>query len=172
MLICVQLFATPWTLACQAPLSMEFSRQEYWSGFSSPGDLPNPGIEPRCPALQVDSLPSEPPEKPRNTGVSWKTGAYPFSRGLSQPRIKAESPALLVDSLSPELPRSPSRREARVKVSAHFAESSLGSNSAVMIKIQSFLDCIPILALRENDNSYWVGEKVHLDFSRKLCGKI
>ena len=117
MLICVQLFATPWTLACQAPLSMEFSRQEYWSGFSSPGDLPNPGIEPRCPALQVDSLPSEPPEKPRNTGVSWKTGAYPFSRGLSQPRIKAESPALLVDSLSPELPRSPSRREARVKLS-------------------------------------------------------
>ena len=57
-------------------------------------------------------------------------------------------------------------------VSAHFAESSLGSNSAVVIKIQSFLDCIPILALRENDNSYWVGEKVHSDFSCKLCGKI
>ena len=43
---------------CQAPLSMEFSRQEYWSGlpFPSPGDLPNPGIEPRTPALQADSL--------------------------------------------------------------------------------------------------------------------
>ena len=47
---------------CQAPLSMEFSRQEYWSGlpFPSPGDLPNPGIEPRTPALQADSL-GEPP---------------------------------------------------------------------------------------------------------------
>ena len=49
-------------IARQAPLSMEFSRQEYWSGlpFLSPGDLPNPGIEPGCPALQADSLPSEP----------------------------------------------------------------------------------------------------------------
>ena len=57
---------TPWTVASQAPLSMEFSRQEYWSGltFSSPGDLPNPGIEPRSPALQADSLQSEPPRKP------------------------------------------------------------------------------------------------------------
>ena len=56
------LFATPWTVACQAPLSMEFSRQEYWSEypFPSPGDLPNPGIKPRSPALQADSLPSEP----------------------------------------------------------------------------------------------------------------
>ena len=59
----VQLFATPWTVACQAPQSMEFSRQEYWSGlpFPSPGDLRNPGIEPRSPALQADALPSEPP---------------------------------------------------------------------------------------------------------------
>ena len=52
--------ATPWTVACQAPLSMGFSRQEYWSGlpFPSPGHLPNPGIEPRSPALQADSLPT------------------------------------------------------------------------------------------------------------------
>ena len=58
---------TPWTVACQAPPSMGFSRQEYWSGlpFPSPGDLPNPGIKPRSPALQADSLPSEPPGKPR-----------------------------------------------------------------------------------------------------------
>ena len=57
----VWLFATPGTVACQAPLSMGFSRQDYWSGlpFSSPGDLPNPGIELRSPALQTDSLPSE-----------------------------------------------------------------------------------------------------------------
>ena len=52
-------FATLWTVAHQAPLSMGFSRQEYWSGlpFPSPGDLPDPGIKPAFPALQVDSLP-------------------------------------------------------------------------------------------------------------------
>ena len=61
----VQLFATPWTVAYQAPLSMEFSRQKYWSGllFPSPGDLPNPGIESRSPALRADTLPSEPSGK-------------------------------------------------------------------------------------------------------------
>ena len=49
--------ATPWTVACQAPLSTGFSRQAYWSGlpFPSPGDLPDPGIEPGSPALQADS---------------------------------------------------------------------------------------------------------------------
>ena len=49
--------ATPWTATCQAPLSMGFSEQEYWSGlpFPSPGDLPDPGIEPRSPVLQADS---------------------------------------------------------------------------------------------------------------------
>ena len=58
----VQLFATPWTVACQASPSMGFSRQEYWSGlpFPSPGDLPHLGIEPRSPALQADALTSEP----------------------------------------------------------------------------------------------------------------
>ena len=62
----VRLFATPWTVAYQAPPSMGFSRQEYWSGlpFPSPGDLPNPGIEPRSPAFQADALTSEPPGKP------------------------------------------------------------------------------------------------------------
>ena len=62
----VQLFATPWTVAYQAPLSMGFSRQEYWSElpFPSPGNLPDPGIKPRSPALQTDALPSEPPGKP------------------------------------------------------------------------------------------------------------
>ena len=51
----VRLFASPWTIACQAPLSMEFSKQEYWSGlpFLFPWDLTDPGIEPRCPALQA-----------------------------------------------------------------------------------------------------------------------
>ena len=57
----VRLFATPWTVAPQAPPYMGFSRQEYWSGlpFPSPGDLPDPGIEPRSPSLQADALPSE-----------------------------------------------------------------------------------------------------------------
>ena len=55
----------PWTVAYQAPPSMEFSRQEYWSGLSipSPGDLPNPGTEPGSTALQADALPSKPPGK-------------------------------------------------------------------------------------------------------------
>ena len=59
----VRLFATPWTVAYQAPPSMGFSRQEYWSGlpFPSPGDLPDPGIEPGSPAFQADALTSEPP---------------------------------------------------------------------------------------------------------------
>ena len=71
-LSCVQLFATPWTVAHQAPLSMGISRQEYWSGlpFPSPGDLPDPGMETRSPALQADALTSEPP------GICW--GAFPL----------------------------------------------------------------------------------------------
>ena len=62
----VRLFVTPWTIQ-----STEFSRLEYWSGssFPSPGDLPNPGIKPKSPELQTDSLPAEPPGKSKNTGV-------------------------------------------------------------------------------------------------------
>ena len=61
-LSCVPLLATPWTVTHQAPLPMEFSMQEYWSGlpFPSPEDLPNPGIELQSPVLQADSLLSEP----------------------------------------------------------------------------------------------------------------
>ena len=64
----VRLFVTPWTVAYQAPPFMGFSRQEHWSGlpFPSPGDLPNPGIEPRSSALQTGALPSELPGKPGN----------------------------------------------------------------------------------------------------------
>ena len=62
---CVQFFVIPWTVVHQAPLSMKFSGQEYWSKlpFPSPGDLPDSGIEPGYPALQADALPSEPPGK-------------------------------------------------------------------------------------------------------------
>ena len=71
----VRLFVTPWAVAHQAPPSMEFSRQEYWSGlpFPSPGGLPDPGIEPECLALQADALPSEPPGNPKNALVQAKS---------------------------------------------------------------------------------------------------
>ena len=71
----VRLFATPWTVACQAPPTMGFSRQGYWSAlpFPSPGDLPNPGIQLAtlvAPALKADSLPTEPPGKPIDIHIS------------------------------------------------------------------------------------------------------
>ena len=67
----VQIFVIPWTTACQDPLSMGIlqTRILEWAAMPSLGDLPNPGIEPRSPTLQADSLPSELPGKPKNTGV-------------------------------------------------------------------------------------------------------
>ena len=66
MLSHVRLFVTPWTVSCQAPLSMAFPKQEYWSGLPFPSlwDLPDTGIEPGSPVLQAYSLPPTPPEKP------------------------------------------------------------------------------------------------------------
>ena len=80
---CDQLFATPWTVTHQAPLSMEFSRQGYWSGlpFPSLGDLPNRGIEPRSPALQADSLLFKPPG---NTDFSYFLENNEFLKFLFQ----------------------------------------------------------------------------------------
>ena len=68
----VRLSGTPLTVPYQAPPSMGFSRQEYWSGlpFPSPGDLPDPGIEPRSPPLQADTLLSKPPGKPKREIIS------------------------------------------------------------------------------------------------------
>ena len=82
---------------------MEFSRPEYWSGwpFPSPGDLPNPGIEPRASTWQADSLPAEPPGKPKNTGVG---KPIPSPGDLPDPGIEPGSPALQADSLPAELP--------------------------------------------------------------------
>ena len=89
----VWLFATPWTVAHRAPLFIEFSRQGYWSGlpFPSPGDLPNPVIEPRSPTLQADALPSEPPGK-----------LFLLQGNLPNPGIKPRSPTLQADSLPAE----------------------------------------------------------------------
>ena len=72
-----QTLCNPMTVARQAPLSMEFSKQDYWSGlpFPSQGDLPDPGIEPESPALQADSLPSEPPPSPEKLFCFWLLGS-------------------------------------------------------------------------------------------------
>ena len=78
---------TPWTVALQAPLSMGFSRQEFWCGLPCPppGNLPNPGIEPRSPTLQADSSLSEPPGKLKNIGVgslSLLQGIFPTQKSI------------------------------------------------------------------------------------------
>ena len=85
----VWLFATPWTVACQAPPSMGFSRQEYWSGlpFLPPGDLPDPGIALWSSTLQADALPTEPPGKQDiiNSKGKWELLA-PWKKNHDQPR--------------------------------------------------------------------------------------
>ena len=86
------LFATPWTVAHQAPLSMGFSRQEYWSGlpFLSPGDLPNTGMEPTSPALAGKFFTTEPPRKPSaivTPGIFSSPGSFwPHCVDLLQPQ--------------------------------------------------------------------------------------
>ena len=87
----VQFFVTAWTIARQAPLSMEFSRLEYWNGlpFPTPGDLPDPRIEPGSPAVQAVSLPFEPPGKPinldrLNSSANW---SFPDQMPLPNPNL-------------------------------------------------------------------------------------
>ena len=110
-LSCVWLFVIPWTVAHQAPPSMEFSRQEHWSGlpFPSPRDLPDPGIEPESPALGADALPSEPPRKPRLRNVDRKKKRYlsfpppwefqtpVFSSRAPDPSFLLRDPRLLIN---------------------------------------------------------------------------
>ena len=100
----VRLFVTPWTVAHQAPPSMGFSRQEYWSGlpFPSPGDLSDPGIEPRSPALQADTWTSEPPGSPKchlaqfmyyvNWGRGWEKGLVIFLFVLKKNKLEFSGP--------------------------------------------------------------------------------
>ena len=90
LLSCVRLFVTLWTVAHQAPSFMGFSRQEHWSGlpFPSPGDLPDPGIEPRSPALQADILTSEPPGKPLTYLQIHNLNTHTLSSSLFFPRVK------------------------------------------------------------------------------------
>ena len=100
---------------------MEFSRKDYWSRvpFPSPGNLPNPGIEPRSPLLQVDSLPAEPQGKPKNTGV----GSLTLLQGnLPNPGIEPGSPVLQADSSPTELS---GKSYSSVKDSSHQALNSV-----------------------------------------------
>ena len=101
----IRLCAILQTVAHQTPLSLEFSRQEYWSGlaFPSPGDLPNPGVKPRSPELQEDSLPSEPPGKPQENHLLIQpflgVGSHSLLQGIIPTQIEPRSPALQADSL-------------------------------------------------------------------------
>ena len=81
----VQLFATPWTVACQTSLPMECSRQEYWSGLPLPssGNLPKSGIKLRSPALQADSLPCEQPGKPQSACSSRQHSSFLPSKSFT-----------------------------------------------------------------------------------------
>ena len=83
-------------MACQAPLSMEFSRQEYWSGFPFPfpGDLPDPGIKPSSPALKAGSLLSEPPGKP----LAPPEVQLGFQGSLGSPGVQGLQRACIVES--------------------------------------------------------------------------
>ena len=94
------LFVTPWTVAHQAPLSMRFSRQEYWSGLPCPppGDLSDSVIEPRFPTLQADTLPSDPPGKPSGPSI--------LTKGLWTWVFLAVNALTLLKSLSPQEPTS------------------------------------------------------------------
>ena len=96
----------PWTVAHQAPPSMGFSRQEHWSGLPlpSPGDLPDPGIEPRSPTLQADTLTSAPSGKPEEY---WSGLPFPSPGDLPDPGIEPRSPAFQADALTSEPPGKP-----------------------------------------------------------------
>ena len=102
-LSCVRLFAMPWTVALQAPLSMGVLQAWMLEWVAMPGDLPNPGIEPRSPELQADSLPSEPLGKSKNTGV----GSLFLLQGFFLTQ-ESRSPALQANSLPAELLGKPS----------------------------------------------------------------
>ena len=105
---CVQLFVTPWTAACRAPLSMGIlqARILEWVAMPSSRGLPNPELEPRSPVLQTDSLLPKPPGKPKNTGV----GCLALLQGIfliQGWKLHLMSPALQVDFLLPKPPGKP-----------------------------------------------------------------
>ena len=107
-------FANSWTVSHQAPLSLEFCRQEYWSAlpFPSPGVLPDPGIKPRFPVLQTDSLPSEPPGKPQMDSKHIKI--YLISLESKKQKLREKGDIIICLSRQPRLKRMDSKM-AKVK---------------------------------------------------------
>ena len=118
----VRLFATPWTLAYQAPPSMGFSRQEYWSGlpFPSPGDLPNPGIKPRSLTLQADALPSEPQEFAHRSTKTFSS--------------VTQSCPTLCDPMNHSMPGLPVHRQLPEFTQTHDIESVMPSNHLILCR--------------------------------------
>ena len=137
MLSCVWLFTTPWTIAHQPPLSMEFSRQEYWNGlsFPSPGGLPNPRVEPRSPTLQADSLLSEPPGKP----FQWLYWVEKFSWSLTFLTKRWSSSSISAPSLSCNLNLFVSPQQAYSSASMLHGEKALWNQSWLPILLASHL---------------------------------
>ena len=117
---------TTWTVACQVPVSMGFSRQEYWNGlpFPSPADLPNPGIKPRSPALQADSLPIEPWRKHkdgRRGEIAFRINPYTSQGGLEGSNKTLCAPGNPTET-EPDLPLSVWVSPVKVQVSSGLSQ--------------------------------------------------
>ena len=143
----VQLFATPWTVAHQAPPSMGFSRQEYWGGlpFPSPGDLPDPGIEPRSPVLQADVLTLLPFREDKSMHRMRRWSSEPSRRWPFIYRIREGLfPLLLTSQESPSSVQSLShvRLFATPWITARWASLSI-TNSWSSLKLMSIESVMP-----------------------------
>ena len=135
-------FATPWTIAYQSSPFLEFSRQGFWAGlpFPSPGYLPDPGIEPRSPELQADTLLSEPPGKPHGLYSPWNSPGqnvewvtFPLSRESSQPGGRTQ-----VSSIAGGFFTSRATREAQVCKFSGIKIPSCCCAAATTIQLQDF----------------------------------
>ena len=133
----------------------EFSRQENWSGLPClpPEDLPNPGIEPRSPALQMDLLPSEPP---REAQEQWSVQPIPSPGDLLDPGIKKRSSALQVDSLPSIKP-----------VTAWIIQIAMDSRKN-KIMVGSVSGTVVRSSLSETEEKYTIGQELQNSF-RNLC---
>ena len=128
-------FATPWTVTRQAPLSMEFSRQEHWSGLPcpSPGDLPNLEIKPRSPTLQADSLPTKPSKKPMKLQDLWPFFLLCFLLSSCQKVNRASRPC-------EEIMEKKSWKKNNVSSTSWFCSSGLACRRLFFLKlIHSFI---------------------------------
>ena len=115
----VRLFVPPWTVTCQAPLSMEFRRQEYWSGlpFLSPEDLPNPGIKPTSPHWQVDSFPLSHQGRWNEIAQSCPILCDPIDCSLPGSSVHGIFQAIVLEWIAISFSRGSSQPRARARVS-------------------------------------------------------